>query len=630
MSLRILCYIQRNLQLPFLEPVQEQLARLCPEAETAFCAPPFIAPQNGLPGWGLEEHEVERLKGKARFVRTVEEFQPDITIFADACTNVFNCGKRVFVGHGIISKGGFYTESPLVRRENLADLICVPGPWHKRILQKNVFSPLVVTGFIKSDRLFGPAACTRADFCRQYAIPVDATIILYAPTFNDELSAIPCLGEQIVQVCEPDRYLIIKLHTMTDVVLTEMHRRLAADHPRVRFVEEIDVTPAMAAADILISDVSSVLVEFMGLDRPVIAVNNPRQHEYEGYRADDIEYLVRDACQQVGTIEELLPAVEAAVTQPHILSPLRRHYADELCYGRDGRSAQRVAEAVLALATGVPEGKTHNHHIAVLLRVAPSCSLAHLLYDLGNLLLAHPDTHLELVIWGMSPPPLDIPMVKGWIPATADASAALQSAVTSTAAPVLALLESGLLLPERALHFLGNYFRWDDGIAMTRTLTPRDDYRMLLRMVYPELSEVPVEHVSELLLSTLMGRDVPMEYAAPGCCLVRREHLASLLPLPSDTDTPYQEQVRRALVHRGDRCSLALDLFARPSPSISTDTTELTALVDSYLKNSGNQILVHRLLTTLLLLGRPDEARMVWQTSETAAGRLRDVWGWLT
>ncbi|MBV5350385.1 CDP-glycerol glycerophosphotransferase family protein, partial [bacterium] len=142
-------------------------------------------------------------------------------------------------------------------------------------------------------------------------------------------------------------YLVIKLHTMTDSLIVEQHRQLAATHPRIRFVEEIDVTPAMAAADILISDVSSVLVEFMGLNRPVVAVNNPRQQEYENYQADDIEYRVRDACLQVTDIEGLLEAVARSIQQPEELARHRMRYAEALCFGRDGRSAERVATAVL-------------------------------------------------------------------------------------------------------------------------------------------------------------------------------------------------------------------------------------------------------------------------------------------
>jgi len=631
---KVLFYMQRDLHLPFLEPIHEQLCRLYPEAETAFCAPSYIPPQNGLPGWGLEQDEVQRLSAKARFVRAVELFQPDITVFADACTNVFNCGKRVFVGHGIISKGGFYTDNEMVRRENLADLICVPGPWHKEILQKNVFSPIEVTGFIKSDRLFGPAACTRNDFCRQYDIPEDAKIILYAPTFNAELSAIPTLGEQIVQVCEPDdRYLVIKLHTMTDVRLVELHRRLAAAHPRIRFVEDIDVTPAMAAADILISDVSSVLVEFMALNRPVIAVNNPRQQEYEGYRPNDIEYQVRDACLQVAGSDELLCAVDCALRQPQERALERMRYAEALCFGRDGRSAERAAKAILALVNDQPTGGVSGRdHFCLLMTVRKKDSLATVMYELGTLIMTHPGVQFDVVVWGMEQPPdIQVPMVKAWISANTDLSTVVQSVVACSSACWLVMLEAGIQLPERALSFLLHYFRWEPALAMVRTLTVRDDYRHLLRVVYPELGEIPVEQVSGLLLSTLMGRSVSMEYAAPGCCMIRRADLAMLLSIPAETGMPYQEQLRRQFVTTGRTCQLALDLFALPAPPIVMDTVELGRLVDDFGYNPDDICLLNRLLSVLLGFECHDDARVVWQQAAERAGNtvpvLAGLWG---
>jgi hypothetical protein len=617
MSPRILFYIQRNLHLPFLEPIHEQVIRLCPGVVTAFCAPAYIPPQNGLPGWGLEEHEAQRLSVKTRFVRTVEEFQPDITVFADACTNVYNCGKRVFVGHGIISKGGFYTDNELVRRENIADLICVPGPWHKQILEKNVFSPIEVTGFIKSDRLFGITACTRETFCRQYAIPADATIILYAPTFNDELSAIPCLGEQIVQVCEPDRYLVIKLHTMTDIRIVELHRQLASVHARIRFVEDVDVTPAMAAADILISDVSSVLVEFMALNRPVIAVNNPRQQEYEGYQADDIEYQVRDACLQITNIDELLCAVERVIRQPEELSLQRMRYAEALCFGRDGRAAERAAQAILRLEAGLPTGNVSNYdHFCLLLCVGERDSLATVLYVLGNLVMADPGMQFDVVVWGMEQPQnVDSPLVKAWLSVATPLPEALAAAVPCSTAPWLVMLETGIQLPQRALRFLSNYFRWEPTLTMVRTLTVRDDYRHLLQVVYPELGEIPVDLVSGLLLSTLMGRSVAMEYAAPGCSMIRRADLSLLSNLLPGTGIPYPEQIRRQFAASGRSCKLALDLFATPTTPLAMDTAELGRLVDDFRSSPGDICLLNRLLTVLLSLGCHDDARLVWQQS---------------
>ncbi|NJD38922.1 MAG: hypothetical protein FIA89_11475 [Geobacter sp.] len=617
---RVLFYIQRNLHLPFLKPIQEQICRLRPDYTTAFCAPPFIPPRNGLPGWGLEKEEVQRLSVKARFVRTVEEFQPDITVFADACTDVFNCGKRVFVGHGIISKGGFYTDNELVRRENLADLICVPGQWHKDILQKNVFSPIEVTGFIKSDRLFGPAACTRQDFCEQYQIPSAATIILYAPTFNAELSAIPCLGEQIALVCEPDRYLVIKLHTMTDVKLVELHRQLANTHPRIRYIEDIDVTPAMAAADILISDVSSVLVEFMALDRPVIAVNNPRQQEYEGYRPDDIEYRVRDACLQVSDIAGLLLAVDRSLCHPEALSAARRHYADTLCYGRDGRSAERAALAVLKLVEGGGAGDALCSRLGVIVEAGPTDTPASLGYDLGRLALAHPGVELEVIVRGMEPSPqLPLPMVRVWLSGAADLGTVLQAAAEHTTANFMVMLQTGLGLPHRLLQFLSHHFRWEPQLGLVRTLTQQDDYQQLVDLIYPEFGAVTPERAAVLFISTLMGRSVAMEYAAPGCCMFQRNDLSSLQIIQGEAGIPDAEQLRRAFARSNRPTLLALDLLVCAREPLIPDLSSLEQLTCRFAASTLDAEEANRLLALLVQFGCAADAALVWQQMSGSA-----------
>jgi len=628
MSPRVLFYILRNLHLPFLEPVQEQLLQLCPDIETAFFAPLFIAPQNGQPGWGLEENEVLRLQQKARFVRTVEEFSPDITVFADACTNIFNCGKRVFVGHGIISKGGFYTDNPLVRRENLADLICVPGPWHKRILEKNVFSPIVVTGFIKSDRLFGAKASTKEDFCKQYNIPVGAKIILYAPTFNEELSAIPCIGEQIACVCEPDRYLLIKLHTMTDTAIADSHRRLAQTHPRIRYIEDIDVTPAMVAADILVSDVSSVLVEFMALDRPVIAVNNPLQTKYPYYCPTDIEYKVRDACQQVDNAKQLLAAVDQAILNPGLLSDKRCHYADELCWLRDGQAAKRVAAAILDLADNRLEAPQITKHFALLVKTAPDYPLAQLLFDLGNLQLQHPDTKLDFVILGMPKPAVNLPMVSGWLLPDCDLSIALQVVTGISDAPYLAVIEAGCKLPERGLQALSNYFRWDEKTVMMRGLTTADPYRKLLQMVNPDWAELLLPEVVRLLSAALTGQEADMQNALPGCCMIRREQALNIAFAKSKISD--LQQLRNQLSAKAGKCGLALDVMIIATTKVVDLQHQLAAIVEMYQQTVDNSYLLNVLLALLVHLGRYNDTRAIWQAAPAKATKpLQSIWGWL-
>ncbi len=602
---KILFYIQRDLQLPFLEPIHDHLKRRYPALELAFAAPSFILPRDGNPGWGLQSEEVARLSRKSHFVRTVEEFAPDVTVFADACTNVMNCGKRVFVGHGIISKGGFYTDNPLVRRENLADLICVPGEWHKDILSRNVFSPIAVTGFIKSDRLFGPSACTREAFCHNHAIPPEKRIVLYAPTFNAELSAIPTLGERVVELCDPDTYMVIKLHTMTDIRWVELHRRLVGRHPHVRFLEGIDVTPAMAAADILVSDVSSVVVEFMALDRPVIAVNNPRQHEYDGYIPTDVEYRVRDACLQVGTVEELTAAVQRSFAFPNELSEKRRQYAEALCYGRDGHSAQRAAEAVIQLVQGSwREFKPSTRFSIVLLpetATAPGAARV----AMAEARKRNAGIDLEFIV--ISDEPARWGDGIKWL---AFENATMDRLLTAATGDYLVFLSPLTILPERWLEFLFNYFRWHADTGMVRTLSVKDEYKELFRQIFPGIGTAAEQDVAALLLSTLMGRDVPMTTVVPDCLMVSRAAWEQCAPLPGCPVTgDGMNELARQLSVAGFSQRMALDLFSYPRHAVEPCPATLERLTDAYERDPDNREAVVGLLSYLSAHGFVVEAR---------------------
>ncbi len=187
---KILFYVERNLHLPFLEPIHDYLA-VNSHYDLAFSSPPYRCAEQGSPGFGLETEQIRRLRKKSLYFGLPEEFVPDITVVADACFYpVRKCGKIIDVGHGLISKGFFYKDAPIVRRENLADVICVPGQWHKSLLEKNVFVPIRVSGFLKTDNIYHFGDLKRKEFLNKYSVEGDKRIILYAPTFNEELSSI--------------------------------------------------------------------------------------------------------------------------------------------------------------------------------------------------------------------------------------------------------------------------------------------------------------------------------------------------------------------------------------------------------------------------------------------------------
>jgi len=167
---KILFYVERSLHLPFLEPIEEYL-RTSGLAQTAFSAPEFFAGTTDVPQWGLPDQELDRLRTKAPFFVEPQDFSPDVTIVADACHfRIPHIQHVINVGHGMICKGAFYTDSSIIRRENLSQMLLVPGPWHASRLASNVFIPTRVTGFIKSDQLFGAKAQDRAAFCSRMSI----------------------------------------------------------------------------------------------------------------------------------------------------------------------------------------------------------------------------------------------------------------------------------------------------------------------------------------------------------------------------------------------------------------------------------------------------------------------------
>jgi hypothetical protein len=326
----------------------------------------------------------------------------------------------------------------------------------------------------------------------------------------------------------------------------------------------------MAAADLLVSDVSSVLVEFMALDRPVIAVNNPGQQEYEGYVPTDIEYQVRDACLQVRTMDELKAAVQRAFAAPGELSEKRRRYADSLCYGRDGKSGQRAAEAVVQLL---------QDSFAVL---KPRERFITVLTADDEIPAEITEQTVQAVLKGNAG--LDITFVNrcGLPP--------FEHTTIDPSGSFLVFLRPGVALPPRWLEFMANYFRWYADTGMVRSLSVDDNYQSLINTIFPELPHPEPSHVSSLLLATLMGRDMPMTQVVPDCIMVKGDLIGADLSVPSNHSvSAYLTGLAERLSASGHAIRLALDIFSYPIPPSTPDCMGLPELIQSYLADPLNR-----------------------------------------
>ncbi|MBV5350386.1 hypothetical protein JZU71_04455 [bacterium] len=165
---------------------------------------------------------------------------------------------------------------------------------------------------------------------------------------------------------------------------------------------------------------------------------------------------------------------------------------------------------------------------------------------------------------------------------------------------------------------------------MVRTLTGRDDYPHILQVIYPELTNIPISEVSNLLLTTLMGRELPMWYAASGCCMIRRNNLSVLIRALYGDNTLYTEQIRRYFCANDQTCSQALDLFACPEPLPVTIIDELEQAVRIWEVDPDNPRFLNRLLALLQAFNCTEDARMIWARSMRQQSGLQTVWGGLS
>ncbi|MCK9343224.1 MAG: CDP-glycerol glycerophosphotransferase family protein [Massilibacteroides sp.] len=99
-------------------------------------------------------------------------------------------------------------------------------------------------------------------------------IVLYAPTFSPRFTSLGSMEEILLQFIEKnDVLLLLKFHALTAPEYVKRYKALAAKHASMIWINDPDVAKYLLLSDLMISDTSSVIYEFLLLDKPVITLN---------------------------------------------------------------------------------------------------------------------------------------------------------------------------------------------------------------------------------------------------------------------------------------------------------------------------------------------------------------------
>lgn len=232
------------------------------------------------------------------------------------------------------------------------DELVIPNPYFERtfVPAYEYAKGMVRYGTPRNDVLVD-GSLTQESARRELDLPLDAKVVLYAPTFrqdnrSDRIAVItPFDVEALLEGLDDNTFLLLRPHYLNRIKVPSDLRHRVID---IKSLEDVNV--AYLAADVLITDYSSVMFDYALLRRPIVYFT----YDYTRYLATRGTYV---DLKEIGpgpfvtTTDELTAALRAALGDPQ---GVQREYGAKYssflelyCGHEDGMASERAVDALL-------------------------------------------------------------------------------------------------------------------------------------------------------------------------------------------------------------------------------------------------------------------------------------------
>ncbi len=259
--------------------------------------------------------------------------------------------RTVQITHGVSFKNLAVREKAL-----RYDFICVAGRYHAEKYREQGLiraggSRVLITGLAKVDPLAN-GSLDRNKTLRALGLDPALPTLLFAPT-GDKHNALETWGEAAVRSLadQPQWNLLVKPHDHPKKQIDWFAELAPLESSRMKLVRDMDIVPFLHAADLLITDASSVAVEYTLMDRPIVFLDVPKLFDKLETRAPalDLATYGRKIGWTVPVGESAVDAVREALANPALHSDLRRQMAAHVFFGA-GEASGRVRDVILYAA----------------------------------------------------------------------------------------------------------------------------------------------------------------------------------------------------------------------------------------------------------------------------------------